>query len=408
MKIDEIRLQRIKNSRGEETFEVSLRKGNYSVSTSSPSGKSKGRYEAKTIPLVLAQKRFNKLKKEILKKDFTHQREFDNFLIKKAGRNKGYLGVHLVLGLSMAFARLLAKKQKIPLWKYLKQQQQETITNNQETITNNQETITKQPLFFFNLINGGAHAPSGPVIQEYLVVPLKRPKESLKLGQRFFAEVKRCVGHKNLGDEGGIVLQKSDPEYPLFVYEKIRRSLKLTFRDIRYSLDCAANSFYKNKKYNLFARSPIHTKKLLDFYSFIIPKYKIFSLEDPFAENDHKGFKNLFKKFCSKIYIVGDDLTVTHYEKIIRAYKEKLINAVLIKPNQVGTVTETIDALNLCRKLNLKTIVSHRSGETIDAFISDLTVASCSLGLKSGAPGRKERMVKYKRVVKIFDSYGKI
>ena len=395
MKIDKIFLRKIKNSRGEDTFEVALEKGNLKVLSSVPAGKSKGEYEAKSISLDLAEKRFKKIKPIILSKDFKDLKEFDNFLISKAGENKKYLGVHLVLGLSIAFSRLLAKEEKIPLWQFLRKQAEE----NSRLL----KSKNKYPLFFFNLINAGLHAPSGPSIQEYLLVPLKKPEESLKLAQKFFRELIKETKTKknNFGDEGGIVIKETDPEYPLSLYEKVRKNLKLSFKDIRYSLDSAANSFYKKGKYSLYSGNFVSREELLNFYLEIVPKYKIFSLEDPFAEDDHLGFKKITEKLSSKILIIGDDLTVTHPLKIRNAFENKLINAVLIKPNQIGTVTETIKSIKDCHKYGFKTVISHRSGETDDSFIADLAVGLFAFGLKSGAPKPKERMAKYKRVVEI-------
>ncbi len=389
MKLDKITPKIILNSRGEKTFEVEVESMGLKALASTPAGKSKGRYEAKTIPVDLALKRFTKIEPQILTRDYSDQKDFDNFLIELSFKDKSFLGVNLVLALSIAFVRLLAKLNKKPLFEYLRE------------IYGKNSTPKKSPYLFLNLINGGLHAPSGPNIQEYLIVPqFETAKESLLTGINFFNKLKKYFyenyGEVKYGDEGGIVIPFKDPEFPLKMYSDVGFEKE----NLRLALDCAASSFYKDGYYSLDSEK-YNSDQVIGLYSKYISKYNLLSFEDPFAESDISGFKKFYQKFGQKVLIIGDDLTVTNPELIKKAAEQKLINTVLIKPNQIGTVSETLEAIRTCEKLNLKTVVSHRSGETMDSFIADLAYAVEAFGLKSGAPEPEERMSKYYRLVEI-------
>jgi len=405
-KIDDIKLKIIKDSRGEDTLEAVMRSGAFEVSSSIPKGKSRGEREAYLINPDQALSNFEKVKPIILKQNFESLIDFDYFLLALDGtENKRNLGGNLTLVLSQAFARLAAKLEGLELFKYLKEELLAIAPELKSTLKK-----VSSPYFLFNLINGGQHAPYGPKIQEYLLVPkIDNPRVSLGLAEIFFSGLKEYFlkeyGENKFGDEGGLLMPEENYEKPLEVFNQIRTELKLE-KDVSFSLDVAASTFFdKNTKaYHLFLNKNISSKELLDVYKGIIKKYKLISLEDPFEENDFESFQKITSLFGKKTIIIGDDLTVTNPKLLVKAAEQKAISGIIIKPTQIGTITETLKTVAFAHQKQIKIIISHRSAETLDDFIADLAVASNAWGLKAGAPQPEERMVKYKRVIEILSS----
>jgi len=405
-KIDDIKLKIIKDSRGEDTLEALMKSGPFEVSSSIPKGKSRGEREAYLVDPQTALTNFEKIKTGLLKQSFESLIDFDNCLSKTDGTdNKKNLGGNLTLVLSQAFARLAAKTQGLKLWQYLR----EELFAIAPELKNTLKKISS-PFFLFNLINGGQHAPYGPKIQEYLLVPkINNPRVSLELAEIFFAGLKEYFlkeyGENKFGDEGGLLMPENNYEKPLEVFSQVRKELKLE-KDVGFSLDAAASSFYhkETKNYGLLPTQKFSSKELREIYQELNKKYHLISVEDPFEENDFENFQKITSLFTRKTIIIGDDLTVTNPKLLAKAATEKAISGIIIKPTQIGTITETLKTIALAHQKQIKIIVSHRSAETLDDFIADLTVASNAWGLKAGAPQPEERMVKYNRIIEILSS----
>ena len=405
MKIDDIKLKIIKDSRNEDTLEAMMRSGPFEVSSSIPHGKSRGEREACLVNPQDALLNFEKIKSELLKQNFESNLDFDNFLLKLDGTdNKRNLGGNLTLVLSQAFARLVSSIKGLELWQYLRKILLELSPDLKDKLNK-----LTSPFLLFNLINGGQHAPSGPKIQEYLLVPqTNNPRVSLEIAEIFFAGLKEYFlkeyGINKFGDEGGLLISENNYEKPLEIFSQIRKELKLE-KDIGFSLDVAASSFYnkETKDYGLLPTRNFSSGELLEIYKGLNKKYQLCSLEDPFEENDFENFQKITSLFSRKTIIIGDDLTVTNPKLLAKAAEQKAISGIIIKPTQIGTITETLKTIALAHQKQIKIIISHRSAETLDDFIADLTVASGAWGLKAGAPQPEERMVKYRRVISIIN-----
>jgi enolase len=402
--IKDIQAREILDSRGNLTIEATVFTTNSMGMASVPSGASKGEHEA--LELRDGDKRFhglgvqkainnvNKIIAPLLKGiDCTRQRELDSLMIEKDGyKNKSKLGANAILAVSLACARAAANAQGKMLYQYL---------NGFPQIKKN----LKLPQLFFNVINGGAHADNKLKIQEFMIVPkMNSLKENVRVGSEIYHSLKVELHRKygsgatNVGDEGGFASAK---------LKRTREVLDLLVKIIKQAgyqgkvdlaLDCAASYFNKRNKYSIDGRK-LTKAQLLNFYIQLIKKYPIISIEDPFDEEDFSSFANLQEK--TDILIVGDDLTVTNSERIEAAIKEKSCNCLLLKVNQIGTLTEALDAAELAFKAGWKVMVSHRSGETEDTFIADLAVAlGCGM-IKSGAPCRGERTAKYNQLIRI-------
>lgn len=401
--IDDIKLKIIQDSRGEDTLEAMMRSGPFEVFSSVPHGKSRGEREAYLVDASTALKNFEKIKPIILKQKFESLIDFDHFLLQLDGTdNKKNLGGNLTLVLSQTFARLVAKLEGLELFKYLKEELLVIAPALQRPLAK-----YHNPYFFFNLINGGQHAPYGPKIQEYLVIPkLDNPQVSLQLAEIFFAGLKEYFlkeyNSNKFGDEGGLIIPEINYEKPLEIMEQVRHDLRLE-KDLFFGLDVAASSFFNRatNSYSLLLDQEFLADNLLDVYQGLNKKYHLFSIEDPFEENDFIHFAKLTKLSGQQPIIVGDDLTTTNSRFIQMAIENKTISGVIIKPSQIGTISETLKTIALAHQKQIKIIVSHRSAETLDDFIADLAVASGAWGLKAGAPQPEERMVKYRRVIKI-------
>ena len=397
MRIDDIFLKIITDSRKQETLKAAMKSGNIEVNSSVPHGKSTGEKEVYVLDPHSAVRRFEMIKDKIINVEFSSLKEFDNYLLRlDETENKSNLGGNLILVLSQTFCRLGAKSEGLELWQYLEKKL--TIPEQRKT-----------PYFLFNLINGGKHAAYGPKIQEYMIVPqIDDPKVSLEVAQIFFTGLKEYFkkeyGENKFGDEGGLLIPDDDYEKPLKILNQIKKELNLEDK-VKFSLDIAASSFYdKEKRVYLLEKDKSFSKeKLEQIYKNLVSEYDILSIEDPFEENDWESFQKLTAEVGDKTTIIGDDLTVTNPELVKKAVEMKTITGVIIKPTQIGTVSETLKTIDLANKYNLKVIISHRSAETDDYFISDLAWASKAWALKAGAPNQEERMVKYNRLIKIYE-----
>lgn len=410
MKIEEILLKVIKDSRNEDTLEATIKSGEFEATSSIPKGKSRGEKEAFLAPVDKALINFQKIKPQIIGKSFSSLFEFDQFLINLDETiNKQNLGGNLTLVLSQAFARLLSLFCQKELWQLL---EEEFFILNPAL----ENKISKtSPYFFFNLLNGGKHAPFGPYIQEYLIIPqTSNPYESLVMANEFFQNLKIYITQKysqqKFGDEGGMLLPESNYEKPLQIFEEIKNEMKKQNRidkEISFGLDVAASSFYdkEEKIYHLAPGLSLTNSELLDVYYRLNNYYHLFSLEDPFEENDFESFSQLKQRIGERMLIIGDDLTVTNKELLKKAIEKNSINAIIIKPTQIGTITETLETIGFAHREGIKPIISHRSAETMDNFIADLAIATRAFGLKAGAPQTHQRVVKYKRVIEIFNNF---
>lgn len=400
MIFEDIKIHEIFDSRGESTIEVEIldEKLN-SFSAQIPSGKSRGKKEAVVRSFSGAKKVLDlTLKKELIHKNFRSIKDLDNFLIGLDGTaNKENLGGNLMLGISIAFARALAHKENKELWQILRQEFWGGLI------------FDKKPLIFSNLINGGAHAGNNLDIQEYMVVVDPKSQDyaaSIKTLINFYKELGNFLRSKykleklNIGDEGGYATDFESNFEPIKILQEL--IISGGYKDIfSLALDVAASNFYDDGKY-LFGGNKISSEKLDQILlDYLVRSNLLMSIEDPFDEEDFSGFKD-FNSKCPDKWIVGDDLTVTNPGLIEKFSKEKLISGVIIKPNQIGTVSEACMAIRVAQENGLKTIVSHRSGETEDVFIIHLAKAGGVDAVKIGAPVR-ERIVKFDELIRLYN-----
>lgn len=411
-KIKKIRAREILDSRGEPTLEVLVFTEKDIFKASVPSGASKGQEEAKELRdggkryfgkgVKKAVKIVENLISEKLKGEkIRNQEKIDNILIELDGtKDKKKLGVNTILGVSLAIARGGAKEANLPLYRYL------------SLLSRNKKKL-KIPFSAFNVINGGLHAGNELGLQEFMIVPqAKYFKKNLQIASEIYFTLReiliRTFGKfaTTLGDEGGFSPPLNRSEKALELLEKATK--ESGYRNlVRFSLDCAASQFWTGREYNLEGK--IFTSEgLISFYGDLIKKFSLLSIEDPFFERDFEAFQKFTKKFKGKIIIFGDDLTVTNPQKIKEAKNKRLCTGVIIKPNQIGTLSETLLSIKLAKERGLKITISHRSGETGDSFISDLAVGVGAEFLKAGAPARGERVAKYNRLLEIEEEiYGK-
>jgi enolase len=324
---------------------------------------------------------------------FADLAELDDALIHLDGTlNKGRLGANAIVGVSMAVARAISVAQGTPLWNSLAPE----------------GVAPRMPVPHFNVINGGAHATNALELQEFMLAPIGAPNfaEAVRAGAEIYATLREELAHQHLsvglGDEGGFAPEISKPETVLqLLVEAIEKAGYHTGRDgVAIALDPAANGFYRDKRYHLDGQS-LSSEEMIEYYADLIDRFPIWSIEDGLAEDDRAGWEHLTARLGERIQLVGDDLLVTNPTIIAEAIAHKVANAALIKPNQIGTVTETFEAMRICREAGWPQMVSHRSGETDDSFIADLAVASGCGQIKSGAPSRGERVAKYNRLIEI-------
>lgn len=375
----------IPDSRGNPTVEVNLVTDKESFFASAPSGASKGRHEAVSLPAKKAVDNINKIiARVLLGKDPAEQKRIDSLLSKKFGANA-------TSAVSMAVAKAGAASQNLPLYKHL--------NNILNTIVSR---VLHLPRPCFNVINGGVHADNGLDIQEFMIVPREKNfRENFEVGRRIsrklIALARKKFGKVKIGDEGGIAPPIKSSETALDLIMEASRGYKI---DI--ILDCAASQFYKKGSYFLEGRR-FNKKSLLNYYLELLSKYPIIGFEDPFSEDDWQSWQKFLnlKSKTSNFLVIGDDLTVTNPTRIKLASERKACNAIIVKINQIGTVTKAIEAVRLAKSYGWKVVVSHRSGETMDDFIADFAVGVGADFIKSGAPTRPERLAKYRRLMKI-------
>jgi enolase len=407
-RIKKIKAREILDSRGNPAVEVELETdfGNFFASV--PSGASKGKYEAVELRdggrryFGKGVKKVVKNVEEIISKklrgfDVTKQKEIDQILIELDGtENKSKLGANAICGVSLAVCKAGAAFNKLSLWKYINK------------IYGGRISIDL-PKACFNIINGGAHAGNDLDFQEFMVCPkTKSFSENLRIGAEIYHRLKEIISKKygklatNLGDEGGFAPPIKDPEIAIKLILEAAKSLNYQNK-ISIILDVAASQFFDGKKYKTKIGN-FSGKELANFYLKLIKKYPIEGIEDPFAQDDFESWQNFSSYFqlpFSNFLIIGDDLTVTNPKRIKMAKEKGLCNAIIVKINQIGTVTEAIEAAKLAKSFGWKIMVSHRSGETTDDFISDFAVGIGADFIKSGAPARGERVAKYNRLLKI-------
>jgi len=413
-KIKEIHAREILDSRGNPTVEVDLTLADGSFGRSAvPSGASTGSHEALELRdgdkkryggngVLKAVTNVNIFLSKQLKGKEWNQKSLDEKMIELDGtETKSKLGANAILGVSMAFAHAQAKSEKKPLYKYFAQ------------IAKTGKPMTL-PLPMMNILNGGKHAENSTDFQEFMVMPVgaKTWSQALQMGAEVFHSLKKILHKKGLsttvGDEGGFAPSLASNEEALeVIILAIQNAGYKPGKDIAIALDPAATEFYSGGKYHLEREGKTLTnEELVAFYSAWLKKYPIVSIEDGFAEDDWSGWKLMTKTNGKKIQIVGDDLFVTNVKRLQTGITEKSANSILIKVNQIGTITETIDAIKMAHKAGMTAVVSHRSGETEDTTISHFVVGLGCGQIKTGSLCRSERVAKYNELLRIEEELG--
>lgn len=403
----------ILDSRGNPTLEVccKLESGIWGKA-SVPSGASTGTHEAlelrdhdekryEGLGVLKAVNNINiEINEKIQKQDFD-QTSFDNFLIELDGtKNKSRLGANAMLGASLSFARACAKEQKIELYEYL------------GNLAGNKVFKLPQPML--NVINGGKHADSGLDIQEFMIAPIgfESFHEKIEAGAEIISSLQKILKNKNyatsVGDEGGFAPHFSSNEEPFELIKKAVFDAGYSLEKVKIGFDAAASTFFKKGHYHLKIngkKKELTSSELINWYEELIKKNPIIFIEDGLSEDDWKGFQEMNQKMGNSIKIIGDDLTVTNIERIQTAIEKKAVNSVIIKLNQIGTLSETIKSIKMTQKEGWVPFISHRSGDTIDTFIADLAVGLSCEYIKSGSLRRGERVCKYNRLMEIEDIF---
>jgi len=403
MKIKDVKAREILDSRGNPTIEVDVILENGIVGRASvPSGASTGIREALELRdndktrylgkgVLKAVNNVNgPLRNLVIGLDAENQKELDYAMINLDGtKTKSKFGANAILGISMAALKASAINKGLPLYKYIGEGK-------------------SLPVPMMNIINGGAHADNKLDFQEFMIIPQASTiKERVRIGSEVFHNLKKVLNEKGLstgvGDEGGFApdLQSNSEGFELII-EAIKRAGYLPGTDVCLAIDVAASEFYKDGKYELTGENrTLTTEELVDFYVELTNKYPIISIEDPVDENDWEGFKLVTEKLGDKIQLVGDDLFVTNKECLQTGIDKKAGNAILLKVNQIGTITETLETIELAKSNNYKTIISHRSGETEDTTIADLAVGLNLGQIKTGSLSRTDRVCKYNQLIRI-------
>ncbi len=397
--ISKITAEEIRDSRGNPTIKVTVFAGDISASFSVPSGASTGAHEAHELrdeDGKGVQNAINKIIKVIapalVGKDILNQRELDRIMIELDGTpNKSSLGGNSMVGASIACAKAAAKVSGKEVYQYLR-----TLAKIKPS--------RKVPHLYMNLINGGKHAHNELAFQEYHIVPeVESASQAVEIGIKVQDALKeiisRDLGSESLvlGDEGGFAPKTSDIRKPLQYLSEALKKSNLQNK-VKLALDVAASTFFSGGMYKIDGRK-ISKDELMDIYDSLVRDFDLISIEDPFDEEDFESFRKLKDK--GNLLVMGDDLTVSSKILLQKAIASGSINAMIIKPNQIGTLTETLETMQLARENNIELIVSHRSGETDDDFIADLAYAFGCFGLKAGSPLKPERMVKYQKLIKI-------
>ena len=389
--ISKIIAEEIKDSRGNFTIKVTVFSGDISDSFSVPSGASTGAHEAHVVLNDKAILNVNEIiAKALIGKDILNQQEIDQIMIDLDGTiNKEKLGGNAMIGVSIACAKTAAKVQGIETFEHLR-----TLAEIKPS--------QKVPHLYMNLINGGKHAKNNLVVSNTEDVSFAIDN-GIKIQETLKEIISRELGESSLvlGDEGGFAPQISDIRKPLLYLNEAIKKNNLE-DNVRLALDVASSSFFMDGKYKIDEKE--NTKdELMSIYDSLIKEFNLFSIEDPFDEESFEDFKDLKEK-NKNIFVVGDDLTVSNKILLQKAIDEDSINMMIIKPNQIGTLTETLETMRLARENDIELIVSHRSGETDDDFIADLAFAFNCFGMKAGSSLKMERMVKYKRLEEIINN----
>lgn len=402
--IDVVVAREILDSRGNPTVEVEVGLDDGSTGRAAvPSGASTGAFEAvelrdgdlnryqgkgveKAVLAVIEQ-----IGPELVGYDATEQRLIDQAMLDlDATENKGSLGANAILGVSLAVAHAASEASDLPLFRYLGGPNAHLL-----------------PVPMMNILNGGSHADSNVDIQEFMIAPIGAESfsEAVRWGSEVYHTLKKVLKSKGLstglGDEGGFAPNLDSNRAALdLIVEAIKEAGFVPGRDVALAIDAAASEFYKDGKYEFEGKS-LSAAEMTEYYEEIVSAYPIVSLEDPLFEDDWAGWKIITEKIGAKVQIVGDDLFVTNPERLARGIEEGSANALLVKVNQIGSLTEALDAVELAQRNGLKCMMSHRSGETEDTTIADLAVAVNCGQIKSGAPARSDRVAKYNQLLRI-------
>jgi enolase len=410
-KIKKVKAREILDSRGNPTVEVDVVLDNGLIGRAAvPSGASTGTREAVELRdgdkkrylgkgVLKAVENVNKIiAPGLIGKNPKKQKEIDYLMIKLDGtENKAKLGANAILGVSLATAKAAAYDEGKSIYQYL-----------------GDKDAVRLPIPFLNILNGGKHADNNVDIQEFMIAPIGAPsfREALRYASEVYHTLKGILKSKGLstsvGDEGGFAPNLSRNEEAIeVIIAAIEKAGYKPGKDVAIVLDPAASEFYQDGKYLLKAdKKSLSSEEMVDYYAGLVSKYPIISLEDGLAENDWDGWKILTKKLGEKIQLVGDDIFVTNPKILTEGIKQGIANAVLIKLNQIGTITETLETINLAKKSGYACMFSHRSGETEDSFLADITVATNAGQLKTGAPARSERLAKYNQLLRIEEELG--
>ena len=414
--IKNIHARQIIDSRGTPTLEVEchLQDGSFGRAAV-PSGASTGQYEALELrdnydeyfgkSVTQAVQNVNtSIKSKLVGKQIEDIKKIDEIMIEMDGtENKSYLGANAMLGVSLSCLRAFSNFQNMELYEYI------------AFITNTKKLSMPVPMM--NILNGGSHADNNVDIQEFMIYPsgLESFSKALQCGCEVFFQLKKVLKQKNyntaVGDEGGFAPNlRSNQEALDLLSESVEKSGYTLGKDVFFTLDVAASELFQNehKKYILSSENKkLSNYELIDYYDSLCKQYPICSIEDGLDENDWSGWKLLNEKLGKKIQLVGDDLTVTNIKKLRKAIQNNSMNAILIKLNQIGTVTETLETIDLAKKSNYGIIISHRSGETEDTTIADLSVGVNAGQIKTGSLCRSERVAKYNQLLRIEEHLSK-
>lgn len=405
IKVDHVRGYEVLDSRGNPTVKAEVLLSDGSVGIASvPSGASTGMFEAAELRdsesgryngngVTNAVKNVNsEIRKAMIDARTIDQGRIDSMLINLDGTdNKSRLGANAILAVSLALAKASASHYRMPLYKYI-----------------GGVSANTMPVPLMNILNGGAHASNNIDIQEFMIMPVGADTfaESLRIGTEVYHSLKTVLKKKGLsvavGDEGGFAPDlNSDEEAIECILDAIERAGYNT-DTVKIALDAASSEWYENGKYHLPKRGATYeTNELISYWETLVSKYPVISIEDPLGEQDWSGWTDITKRLGKKIQLVGDDLFVTNTQHLSRGIKENAANAILIKFNQIGTLTETLDAIKMAGSAGYRAVISHRSGETEDTTIADLAVGTNAGQIKSGAPCRSDRVAKYNRLLRI-------
>ena len=409
--IKAIKAREVLDSRGNPTVEVDVCLANGILGRAIvPSGASTGQFEAVELRdgdkkrylgkgVTKAVNHVNTIiAPQLVGKDVRMQVEIDQFLIHLDGtENKANLGANAILGVSLACAKAAAKASNMSLYRY---------------IGGTNAKVLPAPMM--NILNGGKHADNTVDIQEFMIMPLGAPtfKEALRVGTEVFHALKAVLKDKDystaVGDEGGFAPNlKSNEEAFLVIVEAIEKAGYTAGEDVYIAIDVASSELYKDGKYHLTGEGVEKTaEEMIDFYEAMIKKYPIISIEDGLDEEDWAGWKSMTERLGEKVQLVGDDLFVTNTKRLGRGIDNHTANSILIKVNQIGTLTETLEAIELAKEAGYTAVISHRSGETEDVTIADIAVAVNAGQIKTGAPSRTDRVAKYNQLLRIEEELG--